>query len=100
MCTFLQCSRIPKAVREVILKEIKRISRKWLILQDKDLKFHGFLVRLKVFLRRLFGGEIAKYQFENELSEAGWREEKRVWIRTINRYVGVYQKTAQAGSIK
>ncbi len=91
---FFNVQRIPKSVRKVILKEIRRISRKWLILQGKDLKFQGSFVRIKVFLRRLFGGEIAKYQFGKELSEAGWQEEKRVWIRTINRYVGVYQKTS------
>jgi ubiquinone/menaquinone biosynthesis C-methylase UbiE len=92
---FFNVQRIPKSVREAILKEIRRISKQWLILQGKDLKFQSPFVRFKVFLRKMVGKEVAKYQFENELSEAGWREERRVWIRAINRYIGVYQKTAQ-----
>ena len=97
---FFNVQRIPNVVRQEILKEVRRVSGKWLILQGKDLKLQGPFVRFKVFLRKLFGGDTAKYDFEKELFEAGWQEEKRVWIRTINRYIGVYQKAAQAGTGK
>ncbi|MGH7831761.1 MAG: hypothetical protein ACREP8_16475, partial [Candidatus Binatia bacterium] len=62
----------------------------------KDLKFQGPFLRLKVFLRKLFGGDTAKYEFEKELLAAGWQEATRVSIRTINRYIGVYRKAARS----
>jgi SAM-dependent methyltransferase len=88
---------IPKGVRDNVFREMKRVSRKWLILQSQHLRSLGPFVRLKVFARKAFGGEVAKYQFEKEVRRAGWKEEKRLWIRTLNRYIGVYQKTEPAG---
>ena len=69
-------------------------------IEGKDLKFQGPFVRLKVFLRKLFGGNTEKCEFEKELLAAGWSEKARVRIQTVNRYVGVYRKAAQAGRVE
>jgi SAM-dependent methyltransferase len=90
---------IPKSVRNNALREMKRVSRKWLILQSQHLRFLGPFVFLKLFVRKVFGADVSKYQFEKEVLSAGWKEEKRLWIRTLNRYIGVYQKTEVAGSV-
>ena len=46
---------IPSSVREEILKEMRRVSKKWLIVMAHRLKRVGPFVFLKVFIRRLFG---------------------------------------------
>jgi SAM-dependent methyltransferase len=90
---------IPKSVRDNVLREMKRVSKKWLILQSQHLRFLGPFVLLKIFVRRIFGREVSKYQFEKEVLGAGWKEDKRLWIRTLNRYIGVYRKTEAVGSV-
>lgn len=87
---------IPSRVREEILREMRRVSRKWLVVQAHRLKRVGPFVLLKVFIRGLFGGDVSKYRIRREILRAGWKGEKRFWIENIdryrNRYIGVYQK--------
>ena len=87
---------IPSGIRENILKEMRRVSRKWLIVMAHRLKRIGPFVSLKVFIRELFGGDVSKYRIRQEILRAGWKEENRIWIKNIKRYangyIGVYQK--------
>jgi SAM-dependent methyltransferase len=87
---------IPPVARENILREMRRVSRKWLIVQAHRLRRVGPFVRMKVFLKKLFGADVGKYRIGSEILSAGWREENRVWIenfdRYAGRYIGVYQK--------
>jgi ubiquinone/menaquinone biosynthesis C-methylase UbiE len=87
---------IPSAVREKILKEMRRVSKKWLIVMAHRLKRMGPFVWLKIFIRELFGGDVSKYRIRQEILRAGWKEESRIWIKNVKRYangyIGVYQK--------
>ncbi len=87
---------IPSSVREKILQEMRRVSRRWLIVMAHRLKRMGPFVLLKVFIRELFGGDVSKYRIRREILGAGWREESRIWLEHIKRYrngyIGVYKK--------
>ena len=87
---------IPGSVRKEILKEMRRVSRRWLIVMAHRLKRVGPFVFLKLFIRGLFGGDVSKYQIRKEILGAGWKEENRIWLEHIKRYrngyIGVYKK--------
>ena len=83
---------IPDDVREKILREMRRVSRKWLIVQSQHLRFLGPFVLSKVLVRELLGRNVKKYRFHKEILNAGWSEERRLWIHHLNRYIGVYKK--------
>ncbi len=68
---------IPDNVREKV-REMRRVSRNWLILQSQHLRFMGPFVLFKVFMRNLLGGNIRKYRYHKEVLNAGWREERRL----------------------
>lgn len=84
---------VPFSVRERILKEMRRVSKGWLIVQSHRLRPIGPLVSLKVFAKRLFGADVAKYRFREGIIQAGWKEEKRIRIRHKRQYIGIYQRT-------
>lgn len=94
LCVRFMNEHIPAAVRETVLKEMKRVSRGWLVVQSHRIKPMDPFILIKAFARKLRGADVSKYKINNELLKAGW-EEKR-WVR-INRrlYVGVYQDTSK-----
>ncbi len=100
VCVRFLSQAIPETVRRKVLKELERILKKWLIVQSNNLKSIGPFVLIKLFLRELFGRDVSKYRFRKEILSLGWKEEGQFWIQGINRYIGVYQKAAQAGRVE
>ena len=94
VCVRFLSQAIPETVRRKVLKELRRVSKGWLILQSHNLKVIGPFVLFKVFVRKLFGRDVSKYRFREEILRLGWQEEGRFWIQDINRYIGLYQKTS------
>ena len=94
VCVRFLSQAIPESVRRKVLKELRRVSKGWLILQSHKLKAIGHFVLIKVFLRELLGRDVSKYRFRKEIQSLGWKEEGRFWIQDINRYIGLYQKTS------
>ena len=94
LCVRFLNEHIPVRVREKVLKEIRRVSRGWLVVQSHRVKPMDPFIFLKAFVRKLFGADISKYWMRREILNAGWNE--RRWVR-INRrlYLGVYQKTSE-----
>lgn len=86
---------IPAVVREGMLREMRRVSRKWLIVQSHRLKPMGPFVFLKVFIRQLFGGDVSKYRVRREILSERWKEKARIPIQDKRFYIGVFQKTQQ-----
>jgi SAM-dependent methyltransferase len=97
LCVRFMNEHIPAAVRESVLKEMKRVSRGWLVVQSHRIKPMDPFIFLKSFLRKLRGADVSKYKINSEILNAGW--ENRGWVR-INRrlYVGVYQDTSKSGN--
>lgn len=86
-------NHLPRAVREKTLGEMRRVSRQWLIVESRILKFFGPFVRLKIFVRRWFQRDVAKYELHRAIITAGWKEKARVPIGYKRRYIGIYQKS-------
>lgn len=84
---------VPLAIRQKILREMIRVSRKWLIVQSHHLKTMGPLTRLKMMGRRIMGCNLRKYELQKDILGAGWIEEARVPIRGTGHYIGIYRKT-------
>jgi len=83
---------IPSHVREEMLREMRRVSKKWLIVQSHRLKPMDTFTTLKVFIRELFGGNVSKYKIRKEILSEGWKEERRIPIQNKPFYIGVYRK--------
>ena len=83
---------LPPVVRHRILKEMRRVSRRWLIVQSHRLKSMGPIMVLKLLVRRWLGVDISKYQLQKEILQGGWRERRRVKIRGTRHCIGVYEK--------
>ena len=88
---------VPSNVRQKVLKEMRRVSSKWLIVQSHHLKSMGPFILLKVFMRKLIGTDVRKYQLQREIVHVGWREKARLRVRHTRHCVGVYQKSQETG---
>lgn len=86
---------VPEDVRGRILREMRRVSRKWLVVQSHLLKSRGFVLFLKVLLRKWFGGDLKKYQLAGEIARAGWTETARFRVKRTGHCVGVYQRSGE-----
>lgn len=94
LCVRFMNEHIPAAVRENVLKEMRRVSRGSLVVQSHRIKPMDLFIFLKAFVRKLRGADVSKYNINNEILKAGW--ERKRWVR-INRrlYVGVYQDASK-----
>ena len=92
VCVRLLNHHIPSGIRRMMLREMRRVSKSWLIVQSHRLKPLGPLSSLKVRIRKLFRGNISKYQIVEEILSEGWIEKKRIPIHHKPFYIGVYNK--------
>ena len=83
---------MPDSVRVKILREMRRVSRKWLIVQSQRLWRLGFHAILKVSMRKLFRRKVRKHRFHREIVAAGWVETAWSGARPANRYFEIYRK--------
>ena len=95
VCVRFLNHHIPSLIRRRMLREMGRVSRKWLIVQSHRLKAMGPFTLLKVFMRGLFGGEINKYLIRREILQEGWEETGKVPIQDKRFFIGIYQKTQE-----
>ncbi|MGH7831459.1 MAG: class I SAM-dependent methyltransferase [Candidatus Binatia bacterium] len=89
---------VPAAVRRKILSEIRRVSKRWLIVQSHHLKSMGPLMRLKLMAKRILGSDLRKYELQKDILGAGWIAGARVRIKGTRQCVGVYQKAEGVGA--
>ena len=92
LCIRFLNHHIPARIRERMVREMRRISKRWLIVQSHRLKPMGPWVALKVALRRCFGGDTNKYRIRREILREGWKERERIPIQGRPFYIGVYEK--------
>lgn len=85
-------NHLPGGIRRNALREMRRVSRKWLVVQSRDLRVLGSAARLKAFFKRAFGKDIGKYRLHQDIVAGGWSEERRMATGYRRRYVGIYQK--------
>lgn len=86
---------VPSTVRHKILKEMGRVSKRWLIVQSHHLKAMGLLMRLKIMAKRVAGGDLRKYELQKDILGAGWVEEGRVRIKGTRQCVGIFHKSEE-----
>lgn len=91
VCVRFLHHHIPHHVKVKILKEMRRVSRKWLIVQSQRLWHLGFPQVLKIIFRKMLGKRTRGYRFRKEAIEAGWRKEGPE-RRHKNRYFEIYEK--------
>ena len=70
-----------------MLQEAHRVSKQWLILQSRLLKFPRPSVVFKRLIKRMVGGDILRSQIEREFAQAGWTERCRVPIQHQRQYI-------------
>jgi ubiquinone/menaquinone biosynthesis C-methylase UbiE len=92
VCVRFLTRNVPRTVRLRMLQEAHRVSKQWLILQSRLLKFPRPSVVFKRLIKRMVGGDISHYQIERELAQAGWTERCRVPIQHQRQYIGAYAK--------
>jgi ubiquinone/menaquinone biosynthesis C-methylase UbiE len=80
---------MPDEVRVRILREMRRVSRKWLIVQSQRLRFLGFRAIVKIGVRKLLGRKVRKHRFHKEATAAGWIGPHE---RSAERCLEVYRK--------
>jgi SAM-dependent methyltransferase len=108
--TFKFLSLLPENIRTQALKEMHRISRKYLIAQSKHLRYWDPVLQLKLRFSRLTGAtwRIKKYEsrraLPGQISSAGWNLVCRIAIRPFwwnylwpfgVEYLAVYEKVPE-----
>lgn len=83
---------IPRAAKQAVLKEMLRVSAKWLILEVMYVHSLHHFRRTKSLLRRLFGGRRPIYDLDKDILNTGWQEYARVRVKHTKHWVGVYKK--------
>jgi methyltransferase family protein len=83
---------IPRAAKEAVLKEMRRVSKKWLIVEVMYVKPLRHFGRTKSALKKLLGTKLAPYDLDKEILNSGWEEWARVRVKHTKHWVGVYKK--------
>ncbi len=84
---------IPKEAKTAILKEMWRVSRKWLIVERMYAQSMRDFGRARYLLCKLLGREDELPVLDREIVGAGWKEFKRIPLRGMKNWVGIYQKS-------
>jgi ubiquinone/menaquinone biosynthesis C-methylase UbiE len=85
---------VPKGPREKVLAEMRRVSRRWLVVEANHLDSKKPLTRAKILWRKLWHMSMGHYRFEQVILDAGWIERRKIHVRYTGRSVGVYEKAA------
>jgi SAM-dependent methyltransferase len=84
---------IPPEAKLAILKEMRRVSKQWLIVERMYAQSMRDFGRARYLLCKLLGREHALPVLDHEIVEAGWREFKRIPLKGMKNWVGIYRKT-------
>ncbi len=82
---------IPRAAKEAVLREIRRVSEKWLIVELRHVKWTRRFAGARSLFRKAFGRE--EPELDKDVTNAGWTEKKRVRVKGTKHWVGLYQKS-------
>lgn len=83
---------IPQAAKADILKEMRRVSNKWLIVECMYPASMRAFGKTRYFLYKLLGREAAMPVLDQEITDAGWEEFKRIPLKGMKNWVGIYRK--------
>lgn len=83
---------VPQIIRKSILREYRRVSKRWLIVVANHLEEFGFGDRMKIATKRVLGRNTQRYEVREDILGTGWKEVGRERIGTSRRYVGIYEK--------
>lgn len=92
VCVRFLHHHMPDRVRENILREMRRVAKKWLIVQSQHVSSLGLSVILRTLMRKSFGRKVRKFWFHREIINAGWKQEKEVIESQPKRYFQIYHK--------
>ena len=84
---------IPKEAKTAILKEMWRVSRKWLIVERMYAQSMRDFGRARYLLCKILGRESELPVLDRDIVDAGWKEFKRIPLRGMKNWVGIYRKS-------
>ena len=84
---------IPKEAKTAILKEMWRVSRKWLIVERMYARSMRDFGRARYLLYKMLGRESELPALDREIVDAGWKEFKKIPLRGMKNWVGIYRKS-------
>jgi len=85
---------IPRTAKIQVLKEMRRVSNQWLIVELMYVRSMREFGRIKYFLYKLFGKESALPVLDQNVLDAGWVEYKRIPLKGMKNWIGIYRKSA------
>lgn len=84
---------IPREAKAEILKEMWRVSNQWLIVECMyPLSMRAF-GKTRYLLYKLLGRDWAMPVLDQDIVDAGWKEFKRLPLKGMKNWVGIYRKT-------
>jgi len=89
---------IPRTAKEAVLKEMRRVSAKWLIVEVMYVKSMRRFRRIKSLLWKLSGERLSLWDLDRDILNAGWREHKRVRVKNTKHWIGIYEKNIQTNT--
>jgi SAM-dependent methyltransferase len=84
---------IPQEAKLAILKEMRRVSRQWLIVERMYARSMRDFGKARYLLCKMLGREDALPVLDQEIVDAGWKEFKRIPLKGMKNWVGIYRKT-------
>jgi len=85
---------IPREAKIQVLKEMRRVSSRWLIVELMYVRSMREFGKGKYFLYKLLGREKALPVLDQDILDAGWVEHKRIPLKGMKNWIGIYRKTA------
>lgn len=84
---------IPQPAKLDILKEMRRVSNKWLIVECMYPPSMRAFGKVRYLLYKLLRLDKAMPVLDQDIVDAGWKEFKRIPLKGMKNWVGIYRKT-------
>lgn len=83
---------IPSEAKIAILKEMLRVSKKWLVVERMYPQSMRDFGKVRYFLYKALGREDAFPILDQEIVDVGWKEFRRIPLRGMKNWIGIYRK--------
>jgi len=85
---------IPQSVKVQVLKEMRRVSNQWLIVELMYVRSIREFGKARYLLYKLLGRDDALPVLDQDVLDAGWVEYKRIPLKGMKNWIGIYRKNA------
>jgi ubiquinone/menaquinone biosynthesis C-methylase UbiE len=85
---------IPQEVKVQVLKEMRRVSNQWLIVELMYVRSMREFGKTRYWLHKLLGRDRQFPVLDQDILDAGWVEHKRIPLKRMKNWIGIYRKGA------